>query len=54
MNYLNLQNQFRNQKNLSDHPIQTAIRAELIGSDCCSALGMTGRSSAPVLYVARL
>ena len=53
MNYLNLQNQFRNQKNLSDHPIQTAIRAELIGSDCCSALGMTGRSSAPVLALCR-
>src|SRR5215472_18350190 len=53
MNYLHLQNQFCNQKNFSDHPIQTAIRAELIGSDCCSALGMTGRSSAPVLALCR-
>src|SRR5215468_10788995 len=49
MNYLHLQNQFCNQKNFSDHPIQTAIRAELIDSDRCSALGMTERSAAPVL-----
>jgi|SRR5262249_7021695 len=54
MNYLHLQNQFCNQKNLSDHPIQTAIRAELIGSDRCSALGMTARSTTPVLALCRL
>src|SRR5262245_59321999 len=53
MNYLHLQNQFCNQKNFSDHPIQTAIRAELIDSDRCSALGMTERSSAPVLALCR-
>jgi hypothetical protein len=53
MNYLHMQNQFCNQKNCSDHPIQTAIRAELIGSDCCSALGMTARSTAPVLALCR-
>jgi hypothetical protein len=53
MNYLHMQNQFCNQKNFSDHPIQAAIRAELIGSDCCSALGMTARSTAPVLALCR-
>ena len=52
MNYLHLQNQFCNQKNLSDHPIQTAIRAE-IGSGRCSTLGMTARSTAPVLALCR-
>jgi len=30
-----------------------AIRAELIGSDCCIALGITGRGSAPVLGLCR-
>jgi hypothetical protein len=31
-----------------------AIRAELIGSDRCSALGMTARSTAPILALCRL
>jgi hypothetical protein len=54
MNYLHMQNQFCNQKNFSDHPIQTAIRAELIGSNCCSALGMTARNTTPILALCRL
>jgi len=34
-------------------PQVVTIRAELIGSDCCSALGITARSSAPVLALCR-
>ena len=41
-----------NQTNRSNHSTQI-IRAELIGSDRCSALGMDVRSSAPVLALCR-
>jgi hypothetical protein len=53
MNYLHPQNQFCNDKNLPNASTQTAIRAELIGSDCCSALGITASSTAPVLALCR-
>jgi hypothetical protein len=53
MNYLHAQTQFCNDKKLSNTSTQTAIRAELIGSDCCSALGITARSKAPVLALCR-
>jgi hypothetical protein len=32
---------------------QTAIRAELIGDDACTALGLTARGAAPVLALCR-
>jgi hypothetical protein len=55
MNYLHSQTRFCNQKNQSDHSTQAAIRAELIGSDCCSALGMIARgATTPVLTLCRL
>ena len=54
MNHLPPQNQFCNYKNLSSTTIQTAIRADLIGSDCCSALGVTARGTTPVLVLCRL
>jgi hypothetical protein len=53
MNYLRPQKQFCNQKNFTSRSIQTAIRAELIGSDCCCALGITERSTTPVLTLCR-
>ena len=53
MNYLHPQTQFCNDKNLSNASIQTTIRAELIGSDRCFALGMNVRSTAPVLALCR-
>jgi hypothetical protein len=53
MNHLHPQNQFCNHKNLSNASIQTAIRAELIGSECCSALGMTARGTTPVFALCR-
>jgi hypothetical protein len=53
MNYLHPQTQFCNDKKLSNTSTQTAICAELIGSDCCSALGITARSKAPVLALCR-
>jgi hypothetical protein len=54
MNHLHPQTQFCNSKNLLNASIQIAIRAELIGSDCCSALGITAQSTAPVLGLCRL
>ena len=54
MSYLHPQTHFSNDKKLFNASTQTAIRAELIGSDCCSALGMTGRSTVPVLALCRL
>jgi hypothetical protein len=54
MYYLPPQNQFCNDKNLFKASTQTVIRAELIGSDRCSALGMTARSTTPVLALCRL
>jgi hypothetical protein len=53
MNNLHSQTQVCNSPNRSKHSIQTAIRAELTGSDRCSALGMTVRSSSPVLTLCR-
>src|SRR5262245_6766552 len=50
MNHLHVQPRFCNHKNLSN----ASIQAELIGSDCCSALGMDVCSSAPVLALCRL
>jgi hypothetical protein len=50
MNHLHVQPRFCNHKNLSN----ASIQAELIGSDCCSALGITERSSTPVLGLCRL
>ena len=50
MNYLHPQSHFCNQQTESSY---STIRAELIGSDCCSALGMTARSPAPVLALCR-
>jgi hypothetical protein len=47
------QNQFCNYKNLSSTTTQIAIRAELIGSDCCAVLGMTERGMTPVLALCR-
>jgi hypothetical protein len=41
MNYLQSKTHFCNHKNLTNASTQTVIRAELIGSDRCSALGMT-------------
>src|SRR5215471_8745046 len=49
MNHLHVQPRFCNHKNLSN----ASIQAELIGSDCCSALGITERSSTPVLTICR-
>jgi hypothetical protein len=37
----------------SKPPQAVSIRAELIGSDCCSALGITACCSAPVLALCR-
>jgi hypothetical protein len=54
MNYLHPQIQFCNNKNLFNASIQIAIRAELIGSDRCSGLGMTARGTTPVLALCRL
>jgi hypothetical protein len=34
-------------------PVRKVIRAELIGSDICTALGITSRSSTPVLALCR-
>ena len=53
MNHLHPQTQFCNQNNRSNHSTQAIIRAELIDSDRCSALGMTARSTAPVLALCR-
>jgi len=54
MNCLYSQSHLCNHKNLSNASIQTAIRAELISSDRCSALGMTARGTTPVLALCRL
>jgi len=54
MNYLQSKTHFCNHKNLTNASIQTAIHAELIDSDRCCALGMTARSTAPVLALCRL
>src|SRR5215468_5088687 len=53
MNYLHPQNQYCNNKNLSSASIQTAIRAELLGSDRCSALEIAAHSTVPVLALCR-
>ena len=53
MNFLHPQTRFCNQNNRSNHSI-AAIRAELTGSDCCSAIGIVVRSTAPVLALCRL
>jgi hypothetical protein len=53
MNNLHSQTQVCNSQNLSNRSIQTAIRAELIGSERCSAPGMTVCSSSPVLALCR-
>jgi hypothetical protein len=53
MNFLHPQTRFCNQNNRSNHSI-AAIRAELIGSDRCSAIGIVARSTAPVLALCRL
>jgi hypothetical protein len=47
MKYLRLQHDFCNLKNLH------AICAELVGSERCTALGITARSTAPVLALCR-
>jgi hypothetical protein len=54
MNYLHPQTQFCNQNNRSNHSVQTAIRAELIDSDRCSALGLTARGTTPAFALCRL
>src|SRR5215831_12841773 len=54
MNYLHPQSHFCNDKNLTNGSIQTAIRADLIGSDRCSALGIYARGMTPVLALCRL
>jgi hypothetical protein len=41
MNHLHPQAQFCNHKNLSNASIQTVIRADLIGSNTCTAAGVT-------------
>jgi hypothetical protein len=53
MNYIHSQEQFCNQKNFSNLSIQTAIRAELIGSRTCTAAGITVVDHAPVLSLCR-
>jgi hypothetical protein len=52
MSYLHPKTYFRNQNNRSNDSIQAA-RAELIGSDRCSALGITARGTTPVLALCR-
>lgn len=47
MKPLRLQSDFCNLKNLR------AFRAELIGSDCCCVLGITARTTTPVLALCR-
>jgi hypothetical protein len=42
------------QVSLSKHSAQVPIRATLVGSDCCEALGVTARGSAPVLALCRV
>jgi hypothetical protein len=54
MNYLQSKTHFCNHKNLTNASTQTVIRAELIGSDRCSALGVNEHSPAPVLALCRL
>ena len=54
MNYLQSKTHFCNHKNLTNASTQTVIGAELIGSDRCSALGMTARGTTPVLGLCRL
>jgi hypothetical protein len=49
MNHLHPQTQFCNQNNQPNHSTKAIIHVELIGSDCCSALGITAHSTAPVL-----
>jgi len=51
VSYSHQHTQYCNRNHRSNH--STTIRAELIGSDRCSALGMTVRSSAPVLALCR-
>jgi hypothetical protein len=53
MNYLHPQNQFCNNKNLLNASIQTAIRAELSGSNTCTAAGVTVVDHAPVFALCR-
>ena len=54
MSYLHSQTHFCNDKNLFNAATQIAIRAELIGSDWCSALAITARGTAPALVLCRL
>ena len=54
MSYLHPQSHFCNDKHLFNASTQTVIRAELIGSDRCSALGTTARGATPVLGLCRL
>jgi hypothetical protein len=42
------------QVSLSKHSAQVPIHATLVGSDCCEALGVTARGSAPVLALCRI
>jgi hypothetical protein len=53
MNCLYLQSHFCNDKNLSNAPTQTAIRAELISSTACTAAGITVVDHAPVFALCR-
>ena len=53
MNHLHPQAQFCNHKNLSNASTQTAIRAELISSTSCTAVGITVVDHAPVLALCR-
>jgi hypothetical protein len=53
MNYLQSKTHFCNHENLTNASTQTVIRAELIGSDRCSALGIVARSTTPVLALCR-
>jgi hypothetical protein len=53
MNYLQSKTHFCNHKNLTNASTQTVIRAELISSDRCSALGIVARSTTPVLALCR-
>ena len=54
MNCLYLQSHFCNDKNLSNAPTQTAIRAELISSTACTAAGITVVDHAPVFALCRV
>jgi hypothetical protein len=53
MNYLHPQIHFCNDKNLSNVSTETAIRAELTGSNTCTAAGITVVDHAPVLALCR-